>query len=256
MKKALFTAMALLMVVPAMAVDYSTDFEADAAGTLPAGWYLATPWGDWAPGPITAGVEAAPGGGQALKVVWGTDWASYGASSGETGYTMDVTGIDTANGELTVSYDMYRENWGVWMMFGDQSGLAPAGIHMNDDPGKPNHGVVGTTDYAQTQYLMTDMPEAAWIHFEATYNSGTGDWMTTVSYTSGSGGGTFSGTYATPAEIAGEYWFGGWAFQSTMDAGSGVYDNALYIDNFSMTVTPEPTSLLLISLAGLFIRRR
>ena len=254
MKKALVLMMACALVGGAGAATYSTDFEGDAVGTLPAGWYLATPWWDGAPGPVTSEVAAAPGGGQAQKVVWGTDWASYGASSGETGYTLDIGAVDPANSTMTVSYRFYKQNWRIWQVFGDQSWFPPAGIHMNDDPNNPNAMVVGTDDYNSTDKL-TNVPENTWINVSSTYNSGTGEWSTAVMWPTG--GGVFGGTYATPNDIVGEYFFGGWAFQSTMDAGGGVsYDKALYNDNFAITVIPEPASLLLLALGTLALRRR
>lgn len=228
---------------------YSNNFDAEAPGTLPAGWYLATPWGDWAPGPITAAVAAAPGGGNALKVVWGTDWASYDASSGETGYNIDLTGIDPEAASYQISYDFYTTNDAVWMMFGQQWGFPPAGaVHMNDDPAKPGHMDVGDQPSA-----LTDVPLSAWVSVTQLFDSATNAWTTTISYTSGSGGGVFNGLSTDP--IANQYWFGGWAFKSTMDNSGGVYANELFIDNFSVNVVPEPAAALLL-LAGLALRRR
>lgn len=259
MKRIIPIAAAILVVSLAGAAEYVNDFEGETIGSLPDGWYLATPWGEWAPGPITADVQPGPTGGQALKIVWGTDWASYGASSGETGYDIDMTGIDGADAIMTFSYDFWKENWRVWQVFGDQSWFPPAGIHMNDDPGKPNEMAIGTDDYGAPDHLF-DVPAGAWVHVEGTYNSATGDWQADVSYQSGTGGGLFGGTYDTPNPIAGEFWFGGWAFQSTMDAEpvppGGTYDNALYIDNFAFSVIPEPAALALLALGGLLLRRR
>ena len=164
---------------------------------------------------------------------------------------------------MSVSYDMWIENWRVWRVAGDQSWEPPAGWHQNDGPTDPNTMVFGTTDYATTDKL-TDVPEGEWIHFEATYDFATGNWQTSVSYTSGSGGGVFSGTYAAPNEIACEYFIGGWAFKTTMDAApsppGGTYENALYIDNFDLycECIPEPGTLSLIGagLLGLLVLRR
>ncbi len=257
MKHLIVLATALALTTGAYAVGYNSDFEADAPGTLPVGWYVFTPWGDFAPGPVTASVQAAPGGGQALMVEWGTDWASYGASSGEAGYTLDMTGLDPEDSILSVSYDFYKENYRVWQVFGDQSYFPPGGIHMNDDPAKPNEMAIGTEDYANAALHLYDVPENMWVHVESMFDSATDAWTTTVSYPTGSGGGTFNGT-STNA-IAGEYWFGGWAFQVTMDAAPAVpYDNALYIDNFAFEVVPEPSLLALLGLGAIAVlgRRR
>ena len=254
----LLIAVLVLLCSPAFAVGYSTDFEGAGIGTLPAGWYLFTPWGDWAPGPITADVQAAPGGGKALCIVMGTDWGTYGASSGEAGYTMDMTGIDGSMATLEYSYDMWLTNWRVWRMAGDQSSFPPGGLHMNDDPLRPNQMHVGED---QVPAELLDVPEGAWIHVDTVFDAATDAWTTTVSYATGSGGGIFNG--ANTNDVVGEIWFGGWAFQSTMDAApvppGGVYDNVWYIDNFSMGVTPIPEPGLL-ALCGLgilaLIRRR
>jgi hypothetical protein len=251
----LIAALGVLLCGTAWGNTYMTDFEGDAPGTLPAGWYVATPWGSWADGPITAEVAAAPGGGQALEVVWGTDFASYAAaaSSGETGYTLDMSGIDGANAQMHVEFDFWKENWRVWQVFGDQTWFPPGGLHMSDDPLKPNWMYVGRD--GGTTADLSDVPGGAWIHVEMDFDSSTDAWSTTVSYASGSGGGTFNGTSAN--DIAGECWFGGWAFQSTMDMAPAVpYDNVLYIDNFLFTVVPEPSSLVLLAVAGLAVRRR
>lgn len=255
----LILAIIVSMAGTTFAVSYFNDFESESIGSLPTGWYTIG-WGDWAPGPLIANVQAGPTGGQALKLVWGTDWASYGASSGEAGYTMPGGAGATT---MSVSYDMWFENWRVWRVAGDQSWVPPAGWHANDSPADPNTMVVGTDDYGSPN-KMTDVPEGAWVHFVATYNSATGDWQTIVSYGGGSGGGTFSGTYTAPNPIAGEYFIGGWAFKSTMDANptppGGTYDNALYIDNFSLTYgeIPEPgtISMLVLGLLGLAAYRR
>jgi hypothetical protein len=251
--------LALCVAGTTFATSYLNNFEAESIGTLPAGWTVIG-WGDWAPGPLTANVQAGPTGGQALKLVLGTDWANYGASSGEAHYTMaGGAGVST----MSVSYDMWIENWRVWRIAGDQSWVPPAGWHQNDSPADPNTMVVGTDDYGSAN-KMTDVPEDAWIHFEASYDSASGNWQTTVSYAGGGGGGAFSGTYATPNAIAGEYFIGGWAFQSTMDASptppGGTYENALYLDNFALTYgeIPEPgtLSMFVLGLLGLAAFRR
>jgi len=41
---------------------------------------------------------------------------------------------------------------------------------------------------------LTDVPEAEWIHVVMDFNAGTDAWTTSVTYASGSGGGTFAGT--------------------------------------------------------------
>ncbi len=253
MKRTIPCAAVLLVCGSLLGANYVNNFEAEALGTLPAPFTVATPWGDWAPGPVTAEVAAAPGGGQAMKVVWGTDWANYGASSGELDCTLDMTGIDPATAILSVSYDFYKQNWRVWQVFGDQSWFPPGGLHMNDNPTLPNEMVVGTDDYNNTTQHLYDVPENAWVHVASAYDAGTGVWQTAVTYGSGTGGGTFGGTYATPNPVAGQYWWGGWAFQSTM---GGQDENVLYIDNLNFGVTPEPASLLLIGLAALVLRRR
>jgi len=257
MKYLAIAAFLLVIVVPTFAASYIDDFEGATPGTLPAGWTLFTPWGDWAPGPVYAEVATAPTGGQALKFVQGTDWANYGASSGEIDYTFDMTGIDPNNALMHYEFDMWKENWLTWQMAGDQSYFPPGGIHMNDNPSLPGNMFVGQDSSPN----LNDVPERAWIHVVMDYNSATKVWTTTVSYPGGSGGGTFTGTSTNP--VAGQFWFGGWAFKSTMDAGGGVYDNAVYLDNivFSVQNIPEPGSMLalasgLLGLGGFIIRRR
>jgi hypothetical protein len=257
MKKLVLVIALVLACGPALAVSYSNDFEGDTPGTLPGGWYIAQWWNDPS-GTVQATVEAAPGGGQALRIVWPTDWASYTNSNGETGYTLDMTGINGEAAALSYQFDMWVENWRVWRAAGDQTWFPPGGIHMNDNPAGPNEMHVGD-DAAPPE--LTDVPEGQWVHVCTTFNSLTNQWGTIVSYTSGSGGGIFSGTTENP--VAGEIWFGGWAFQTTMDAApvppGGEYDNVWYIDNFCVSVTgvPEPGILLLSGLGLLaFLRRK
>jgi len=107
---------------------------------------------------------------------------------------------------------------------------------------------------------LTDCPLDEWMHVETTFNAATDQWTTSVSYTSGSGGGTFSGTNAE--DVTGEIFWGGWFFEYIADGWDPVvYENAWYIDNFSVSVTPipEPSVFLLASLglpALLALRRR
>ena len=104
----------------------------------------------------------------------------------------------------------------MWQAAGDQSYFPPGGIHMNDDPAKPNWMYVGN-DGSVPADVLTDVPEGAWIHVDISFDAASDFWQTTVSYASGSGGGTFSGT-RSDVDVVGEFWFGGWAFKSTMDA--------------------------------------
>ncbi len=239
----------------AQAVVLENDFEGETPGTLPAGWSVASPWGEWAPGPAFAEVASAPGGGQALKFWLGTDWAQYGASSGEVD-TPYLTVNDPANDKLSIVFDMWKENWRTWQVAGDQTWFPGGGIHMNDNPAGPNEMYVGRDGPAPAD--LTDVPEAEWIHVEMFFDAATDYWETSVTYPSGSGGATFSGTNSN--DIAGQFWFGGWAFKSTMDAAptppGGVYDNVVYIDNFRMEIVPEPVTLSLLGFAGLALLRR
>ncbi len=229
---------AALLCAPAFGVSYSNDFEGDTIGLLPLdpGWYIFTPWGDWAPGPVTATVEAGPTGGKVLSVVWGTDWGSYSASSGEVGYTMAGAELDT---RITVEYDFWVENTGIWEMFGDQASGPLVGGHLNDDNTKRDWMYVGRDDGSGDPADITDIPQAAWIHYEGTYDKITGVMDSTVSFTGGSGGFT-QHLEGLTADIQFEYWWGGWAFDWQMLLGNegtpreGTYDHALYIDNFTM----------------------
>lgn len=252
MRGALVTLAVVALAIPAFAVDYSNNFESETIGTLPAGWSVVTPWGSWAPGTITAEVAAAPGGGQAMKVVWDTDWANNtGAASGEVDCNIDLGGLDGNTAVMTASYDFYNVSDRVWQWFND-NGTGTANLQMGDDPG--SDGAMNVNDAA----ALTDVPINAWVHVCQSINAGTGDWAVIVSYSGGSGGGTFFGTADPSAtSLIGQYSWGGWMFQLQSDAAPAVpYDNGLYVDNFCISYTPEPASLLILGLGGLLLRRR
>jgi hypothetical protein len=139
-------------------------------------------------------------------------------------------------------------------MAGDQSYFPPGGIHMNDNPDYPNEMLVGHDDLPSD---LQNVPEGQWIHVETVFYAESDQWTTAVTW-GGGGGGAFSGTSTN--DIAGQIWFGGWAFKSTMDAApvppGGVYDNVWYIDNFSLEVVPEPSVFLLAGLGLLALLRR
>ncbi|MBN2446866.1 MAG: PEP-CTERM sorting domain-containing protein [Phycisphaerae bacterium] len=249
MKHVLAMLAVIALVSGATAFTYSTDFETDTVGSMPAGWYIATPW--WDVGTVTGGVADAPGGGQAMKLEWGTEWANYDFTSGEVGYTGDMTGQDLTTAVMTAEYDFYNVSDRVWQMFADQ-GSGVGNINLEDAPEADGRALVNGVA------ALTDVPIGEWVHVTHTLNAGTGAWQTAISYGSGTGGGTFSGT-EDPSGITlmGEYWFGGWMFKLQSDADPAVaYDNGLFIDNFSLAVTPEPTSMLLFGLAALVLRRR
>lgn len=268
MKLLILLALGVMLAAPVVADSYSNDFEGDTPGELPDDWYLATPWGDWAPGPIEAYVDMRPDGrGQALKIVWGTDWGQYGASSGEVGYTLGAP-ADPQMALLTYEYDFYKWHWGVWQVTGDQSWFPPGGLHMNDnatpDPPPPDGDPRGEMFVGRDGPWpadLHDVPELEWVHVETVFNSMTDEWMTRVSYPGG-GGDLFEGL--SENGIAGEWFFGGWAFKSTMDQwaeyyGEGNYDNYVYIDNFAISVEliPEPGTLFgFASVLGLLALRR
>jgi hypothetical protein len=125
---------------------------------------------------------------------------------------------------------------------------------MNDNPNGPGQMYVGQ----DATVTLLDVP-SAWVHVVQEFDAGTNAWTARVSYASGSGGGTFTGTNEN--DIIGDFFYGGWAFQTTMDdgygVGQGVYENAIYVDNVSLSIentqVPEPTGLLALAsgLAGL-----
>ena len=259
MKHLAIVAVALALAAPAFGAGYSNNFDSETPGTLPAGWNIIS-WGGY--GPVTAVVAPEPGGGtgQALKLVWGTDWASYGASGGDVQSPL-LAPADPTTASLRYEFDLWKENWRVWQASGDNSWFPPGGVLTNDNPAGPNWMYVGRDD-SNPPADLTDVPEAAWVHIVMSYNASTGVWATSVTYGGGGGGGAFTGT--ATSLVAGQFDIGGWAFKSTMDASprppGGIYDNATYIDNFSMEVTdvPEPSSLLALGgvLPALALLRR
>ena len=92
------------------------DFEAVTPGALPDGWTLVTPWGDWAPGPVTAEVAASPTGGQALMFVHGTDWASYGAGKYTQGFCRSASGR-VSGPWVQVDEPLFADDGGHGMLF-------------------------------------------------------------------------------------------------------------------------------------------
>jgi hypothetical protein len=252
----IFATLAFAFAAPAFAASYSNDFEGEAVGTLPAGWYEAQ-WWDSGAGLVHGTVQAAPGGGQALAIVWETDWAlGYDNSNGEVGYTLGVGG-DSA--QLHYEYDMWRYNWAIWVATGDQTWFPPGGLHMNDNPDVgPNHMFVGRDGPEPPD--LTDVPEGDWVHVVTDFDAATDQWVTTISYGGGSGGGVFTGMSDVP--VVGQWWMGGWAFQSQMDTWINrgfytSYENVIYIDNFMVSVVPEPATLLgFASVLGLLALRR
>lgn len=256
MRKMLIPVILLAGALAVSAAVLEENFEATPLGALPAGWSMITPWGDWAPGLAYAEVAPSPTGGQALKFWHGTDWASYGGSSGQVNSPALAVG-DPTNDKILIEFDMWKENWRTWQVFTDITSWFPAaGLHMNDDPNKPNYMFVGR-DGPDPADLM-DVPEAEWVRVSLYYDAETGVYSNVISYASGSGGGTFTGV--SDKDIGGQFRFGGWAFKTTMDAAptppGGNYDNAVYIDNFRMQVIPEPTTMALLGLAGVALLRR
>lgn len=257
MKYIVMLVLLIALAAPAFATTtYSNDFESDALGTLPTGWSLSGSWGEFAPGPVTAEVVAGPTGGQAIKIVFGTDWASYGSSSGELD-SPTFAPADGQNAAFRYEYDFRKENWAIWQQAGDQI-YAAGSIAASDESTAAGQLTVGG------QGPLTNVPEASWIHVINEFNSATDVWTTKVTYAGTEH--TFTGISTEP--VYGQFWFGGWAFQSTMDTGTGGYANAIYLDNFSMSITdaptpsvPEPGSLAallcgMVGLGGFATRRR
>jgi len=263
MKKFTFLTLlaAMSLAGSAFAVTYSNDFEGETLGAMPSdpGWYVSAPW--WGDVGVVGAVRTGPTGGQVLSIEFDTTFATQNFSTGEVGYTMSVTGATS----ITVEYDFWVENTGIWEQMGDQASGPLVGGSMNDNDAKRDWMYVGRDDGSGDPADITDLPDGAWIHFVGTYDTLTGIMDSTVSFTGGSGGFTQQLTDQT-AEIAGEYWWGGWGFDFQMEAGNvgtsreGTYDHAWYIDNFSMTVEaiPEPgtISLLGAGLLGLLAYRR
>ena len=241
----------------ALATSYSNDFEGDTIGLLPLdpGWYVTPPW--WGTRTITGTVEAGPTGGQVLEVHWQDtfDGVLENFSSGEVGYTMDLTGVQGGNMEMTAEYDFWVENTGIWQMFGDQASGALLGGALNDSNVERDWMYVGRDDGSGKPADILDIPDGAWIHYVGAYSQATGQMDSTVSFVGGSGGFTQQ-LVGRVDGIDGEYWWGGWAYDFQMLSGNegtpreGTYDHALYIDNFSMSVVPEPGTISLIG-AGL-----
>ena len=238
MRKLLIITMVLLCA-PAFGVNYSNDFEGDTIGQLPGdpGWYLRGPWWDIRP-LDSATVEAGPTGGQVLSIQWQTTFpeGEPNFSSGEVGYTMAGAEGDT---RITVEFDFWVENTGIWQMFGDQISQPLVGGAMNDNNLERDWMYVGRDDGSGKPADIVDLPQAAWIHYAGTYDTTTGVMDSTVSFAGGSGGFTQQLT-GQIYDILFEYWWGGWGFDFQMLSGNegtpreGTYDHAWYIDNFTM----------------------
>jgi hypothetical protein len=213
---------------PAFAATYSTDFESDTIGLLPGdpGWYLSGPW--WGDVGINAAVRAGPTGGQVLSIEFDTSFTVANFSSGEVGYTMpDV--LDCT--KITAEFDFWVENTGIWQMMGDQGSGPLVGGAMNDNNQERDWMYVGRDDGSGKPADIVDLPDGAWIHYVGTYDKTTGVMDSTVSFVGGSGGFVQQLTGQT-ADIACEYWWGGWGFDFQMEAGNvgtpreGTYDHA------------------------------
>ena len=260
MRKVLIIALVLLYA-PAFAVCYSTDFESDTPGQLPGdpGWYLSGPW--WGDVPIVATVEAGPTGGQVLSIQFDTTFATQNFSTGEVGYTMPGCGLGASC--ITVEYDFWVENTGIWQMMGDQASGPLVGGAMNDNNQERDWMYVGRDDGSGKPADIVDLPDGAWVHYAGTYCTNTGVMDSTVSFAGGSGGFVQQLTGQT-ADIACEYWWGGWGYDFQMLAGNegtsraGTYDHAWYIDNFEMCCDciPEPGVFLLGGVGLLALIRR
>jgi hypothetical protein len=265
MKKFSFLVLMVVLCVAGttFAASYSNIFEGETLGAMPADpcGDVSAPW--WGTVGVVGAVRSGPTGGQVLSLEFDTTFTSQNFSTGEVGYTM--AGTDDAT-KITVEYDFWVENTGIWQMMGDQSSGALVGGAMNDSNVERDWMYVGRDDGSGKPADITDLPDGAWVHFWGTYDKTSGVMNSVVSFVGGSGGFNQTLTGQT-ADIACEYWWGGWGFDFQMLTGNegtsrqGTYDHAWYIDNFSMEcsgVIPEPgtISMLVLGLLGFAAYRR